>query len=218
MPHFVPLPFAFATFASRDRTRVMFPVLYPETPWFCADGERLIRAFRDAAERHLLRRGRLSALLPDATPLSFRRVAVRVAVPAAEDGWTHPAMEIDLDGFVAPLAGGGGLGFVPVLGLEAYLPKVERGVEVLEQAARQEFVRHGRVGNPRRLVEVMAAGACAIETRTLDLPFYSPAEVAGMQTRTTERLLPEVATEPAGGEPRVFGREEEVGGVLRALA
>jgi ATP-dependent Clp protease ATP-binding subunit ClpA len=201
-----------------DGDAVVAPLLHPTVLRLDADPDEFAARFRDAVEKRHCEPGDHVALLQLAAPLKPAPLPLELTWPAAKDGHSYPEMALRFDALTSPAPSGGWLGFVPVLGIEAFARDKDDLSKRLHDAVRLEFARRKRATSLHSILATQWIERLELVETPVELPSYSLAELEELRSRNFKRLLPEIATELPAGERRVFEMDEPLDQVVRALS
>jgi len=211
------LKFYSATLTHASGETVTAALLEPSVVWFGDVAHDLAGSFGAAVRKNFLEEGRYHEVLRYAQPLKLHPFRIRLDIPPAKDGHLYPAHEISFEAFRAALPGGGVLGLVPALGVEAFCEKPDDLSRQLVEFVRLEFARRKRLASVPQLLA--ARWFPKVETREADLPveFPSLAELAKLREGRLRKILPLAAEPLVPDRARVFGLEEPLDAMVRAV-
>ncbi len=212
-----PLKFYSATLRLASGGAVTAALLEPSVVWVGETAHEMAGAFAASLRGSFLDEGKYAELLRYAHPLKLRPLAVVLEIPAAKDGHLYPAHEIPFDAFSAALPGGGVLGFVPALGVEAFCEKADDLPRRLAEFVRLEFARQKRLTSVRQLLAARWFGRVEVVETGIEAHFHSLVELRQLREGRLRRVLPAAAEPLAAGPARAFGLEEPLDRMVRAL-
>ncbi len=210
------LRFYAATLSLASGDDITAALLEPSVARMGSSGSELAGEFREAVRKTFLETGAYHEVLSYAKGLEFRRLKCPLEVPASKDGHLFPAHEIAFDAFAAELPGGGTLGFIPALGIEAFVEKPDELVRRLQEFARLEFARTKRLTSVRKLLSARWFETVEMTETIVPAEFYSLAELKELRMGRQRRFLPLIAQPLAATRPRVFGLGEPLEQMTRA--
>jgi ATP-dependent Clp protease ATP-binding subunit ClpA len=210
------LRFYAATLTHVSGDDITAALLEPSVARIGSSASELAGAFGDAVRKCFLETGAYHDVLRYAQALELRRMSVPLSIPASKDGHLFPAHEMAFDAFAAALPGGGVLGFIPALGIEAFVDKADDLPKRLQEYVRLEFARTKRLTSVRKLLAAGWYPRVEVKETVVPSQFYSLAELKELRLGRQHKFLPAVAEPLTTVRPRAFGLEEPLEQMIRA--
>ncbi|RPH39522.1 MAG: hypothetical protein EHM91_12260, partial [Planctomycetota bacterium] len=210
------LRFYAATLTHLSGDDITAALLEPSVVRIGSSASELAGTFGEAVRKTFLETGAYHDVLRYAQSLALRKLSVPLTIPAAKDGHLFPAHEMTFEAFAGELPGGGALGFIPALGLEAFVDKPEDLLRRLQEYVRLEFARTKRLTSVRKLLAAGWFESVEVKETVVPAPFYSLAELKELRLGRQRKFLPLVAESLTPARPRTFGLEEPLEQMIRA--
>lgn len=175
-------------------------------------GTKFARAFQEK----MLDEGNYSPLLDELAAGDFQKAKLKIDFPAAKDGISYPAFQLDFDYFYQENEAES-WGIVPALGIEALTTGSEGLAARLEEAIRVEFTAQKRLQAVQQIVATAWFQQAEVQQEEISLTFHSPAELSALQKDKKRELLPKTAEKLHLPNPVAYGRDEELGFLERIL-
>ena len=216
MPQTVTLPFPVIKLRLATGEEVAMPLADTNAFHLGCSAEDLAAKYAARFQQKLLDKGNFSSLLDILRQGEFIADKLVAGFPAAKDGITYPAFELEFDYFIQKTVHGL-WGILPALGVEALGADEEELRERLLEVVRVEFTSKQRLQSVYHIFSAHWYGQAEIKVVEVNLKTYSPSELVDLQKEKKQELLPKVAEKLVVGRQAAYGREEELGYMERIL-
>lgn len=190
--------------------RVVFPLLYPNCTWVRISGTRLASHFARSFQKKVLEEGAYLDVLRKVPPLTLNKETLEFTFPSPKNPFLFPEFTTNIDVFITEIPEGPWLGFVPILGVEAYGPTHEELQQNLRDIILLEFARHKRLRSVHAIAPLMWWDEVTATEHDIELEFYTLSELDDLQNRRKKRMIPEVATKLLRSQQSTFGMQESL--------
>lgn len=172
--------------------------------------------YAELLQRKILNKGKYRQLLEEYREGSFFQDSISVSFPAAKDGFSYPAFQLEFDLFFNQRTEGF-WGVIPSLGIERYSKDYPKLLKRLEDAIRLDFTRKHRLQAIQNVVSAIWFEASELNQIEIDLQTPSLQELEEQAEEKEEELLPQVAKPLEMHKRVIYGRESELEQVARIL-
>ncbi len=172
--------------------------------------------YAEALQREWLNKGKLQQLPGIWLKGAFTKAKLSVSFPAALDGYSFPAFELDFDYFYWDTEKGTS-GIVPVLGVEVFSESRADIADRLLEAIKIDFSRKKKLAVVQRIVSAIWFSHVDLLSRQMDLKALSPSEVEEVEKNVSQSWLPKVAQLLQMQKPVLLGMEKELEQLLMVI-
>ncbi|MCB0553378.1 MAG: ATP-dependent Clp protease ATP-binding subunit [Phaeodactylibacter sp.] len=172
--------------------------------------------YANTLQQKVLNTGQFHTLLDEYQQGDFLRNTLLVRFPAAKDGISYPAFQLEFEYFFNQ-KGKSIWGLLPALNLEAFAEEEEALKKRLEDAVFLEFSRHKRLQSVQDIVSAIWFESIELQQQEIQLEAPNPMEMEDLAQQGQEKLLPRVAKLLEVKSPAAYGREKELNQFVRAL-
>ena len=172
--------------------------------------------YAEVLQRELLNKGKVQQLLGTWLKGDFTKAKLSVSFPAAMDGYSFPAFELDFDYFYWNTEKGTN-GIVPALGVEVFSESSTDIAERLVEAIKTEFSRKKKLAAVQHIVSAIWFHRSDSLRGQLDLKALSPSEVEEAEKTVSQSWLPKVAQLLQIQKSVLFGMEKELEQLLTGI-
>ena len=219
MANLFSLPIFTVKLAFGDKVNLVSPLLIPEAISVNQSSSSLTKSLIKRLEASYIKQGEYLEILRHTPPsFSLQSEKLSFSLEAFRKRPLYPDLTLAFDYFYTELPNQDCLGFLPVLGIEAYADSPEELIFVLQRAIELEFTRKKRFSSVRRLISTQWYQEITVKQELTDARFHSLSELENLDDEREQQWLPEIAQalKPLP-ESRCFGRESELEQMLRAL-
>jgi ATP-dependent Clp protease ATP-binding subunit ClpA len=205
-----------ATFS--EEITLVSPLLIPETVVANESGVTLAKNLIQRLEKGNIEQGDYLEILRHAPDFSLQQDMLTISLQTPRKHSLYPDLELEFHYFYTQTPNQYYLGFVPVLGVEGYAKTLNELVKVLQRTIELEFSRKKRLNNVQRLISTQWYKEISVEQHLIETRFHSLSELANLHELQTHQWLPKIAKSLTPlKQQHCFGREKELGQLLRAL-
>ena len=172
--------------------------------------------YAELLQRKILDKGQYRQILEEYRDGDFFKDQLLVEFPAAPNGLSYPAFQLEFDFFFNKREDGF-WGVVPTLSLESFASTYPKLQKRLEDAIRLDFVRNQRLQAVQEIVSAIWYPETELKQVELDLQIPSLQTLEQAEEQGTEKLLPQVAKFLEIKNRVVYGRETELDQFARIL-
>ena len=203
MPNTLSLPIWTVNLEFSENISLVSPLLIPETIAVNESNQQLAKTLIQRLETSL---DDLSQDIFKYTPqISLKKKQLKLSIKI---------LDLTFDYFYTQLANNSYLGFVPVLGVEAYAKTTTELVEALKAAIELEFSRNKRRKNIKDIITTIWYENIEFTQHFIDTNVSKPAE----NKKKQKKWLPKIANKlETSNSCRCFGRDTELEQMRRAL-
>ncbi|MEM6965901.1 MAG: AAA family ATPase [Bacteroidota bacterium] len=177
---------------------------------------KIAKDYASEIQQHVLDKGRYENVLLEIQDGNFTKASINVAFPAAKDGFSYPAYELNFD-FFYKNSEQGVWAIVPVLPVETLVETIDQLEASLRQVILQDFKRHNRWGIVQDIVQAIWYDSVELLRQDINLKFHSPAELGNLEDSRQKKWLPKVAQPLRVTQTETYGRTSELNQLVRAL-
>jgi ATP-dependent Clp protease ATP-binding subunit ClpA len=197
--------------------KLVSPLLSPEVVWAAETPDALLRKVAAGLQKKFADDGCYVELLQHTPALQLEHKLIAMPLPRAKKQPLYPELTLPFTMLYSPLAAGGFLAFVPVLGIEAHGDTIEDMERAAVAAVKLEFARRKRYHEVQQIIATQWFGKIEAQPVTVSLDFYTLYELKELSRRQHKKWLPKVATPLYQREQVVYGRDKELSELSRAL-
>ncbi len=176
----------------------------------------ILQFFEEAFQKKVIDKGEYQKILEAHQEGIYQRGKISVPFLESKDRFSYPALELSFLYFYKKTKNGL-WSVVPALGLEAFGIDEEALEKALLEAIQLEFARKKRLKSVREIIPTLWYEAQEIAKHEAKFIFYTPAELEDLRAAKKEEILPRVATEVILGKKTLFGMEDELLQLAKAL-
>ncbi len=217
MPQTLTIPFHAFKLHLPDGGPVIFPLSDANALHLKKSIGQLSEKYKDRFQKKLLDKGKYARILNELQHGKFGHKTFQVQFPAAKDGMSYPAFELEFDCFFQQ-SNEKFWGIIPALGLETMAEKEDELEERLQEVIKVDFTSKKRLSHVQHIISAIWFDAISIEKTEMELTFYSPTELVELQKEQKRQLLPKVADRLEIKNKVAYGREEELTHLERIVA
>ncbi len=217
MPQTLTIPFHSFKLHLPDGGSIIFPLADANALHLKKSAGQLSQKYRDKFQKKLLDLGKYARVLDELQHGEFIQKTFQMEFPAAKDGMSYPAFELEFDYFFQEF-NEKFWAVIPALGLETMADKEEELEERLREVVKVDFTSKKRLSHVQLIISAIWFDAISIEKTEMDLTFYSPTELVDLQKEQKRQLLPKVADKLIIKNKVAYGREEELTHLERIVA
>ena len=217
MPKIINATLSFAELKTANGIAVLIPLGLPDVTWVNATEAALADALVQAWGKTWIEQGDYLEVLRALPTNAGWQSHCSVEFKASKDGFRYPCHRHDFPLWCYQLAPDLILGFLPALGIEATGHSQEAVQAAMADNVRLEFVRKGRLGGVRHLVEATWFQAFSWQQVPITLRFYTPAELERLHEHQERPLLPQVASELQPSADLLIALQDELEQLGNAL-
>ena len=172
--------------------------------------------YAEALQRKVINRGQLRELLHAYQKGDFHKSSLEVQFEEARDKVSYPAFSLEFPYFFS-FQEKGAWGVVPTLGIEAFAADEETLEQRLEEAIRLDFTRKRRLNAVQDILAAIWFRSIELQQQEIRLQAPAPKEMESLKNQQEEKLLPKVANLLDIKRQAVYGQEEQMAQLVRAL-
>jgi len=212
------LPIFTVQLAFSDKIKLVSPLLIPEAVAVNQSSATVTKSLVKRLETSYLKQGEYLEILRYTPNLCLQAAKLNFALEAFRKRPWYPNLTLVFDYFYTQLPNQNYLGFLPVLGIEAYAETLEELGSGLKRAIELEFTRKKRFSSVRGLISTQWYQDLSVKSELTAARFQSLSELDNLDDERELQWLPELALalKPLS-RCRCFGREAELEQMLRAL-
>lgn len=218
MDNLFSLPIFTVNFAFSEKVNLVSPLLIPEAITVNESPSSLTKSLIQRLEASYIKHGEYLEILRYTPSFSLKAEKLNFSLQAFRKRPLYPDLTLIFDYFYTQLPNQNYLGFVPVLGIEAYAETSAELISVLKRAIELEFTRKKRFSSVRRLISTQWYQELTVKQEMTKAGFYSLSELGYLDNKIEQQWLPKIA-QPVKyqSQCRCFGRESELEQMRRAL-
>lgn len=178
---------------------------------------RLANQFEHAIQDKVLNKGFYSAVL-DITENEHpcKIASISIDFPASKNRFSYPKFQLTFDYFYR-IREKGVWAVIPNLGIECFSDSEETLEKTIQDNIKLEFARKKRLNAVQTIVTTIWMEVAKLEKDTLTFEFHTPSELAKLNEKQKEKILPKVAQKLAFKKQITFGRKEALVQLANAL-
>ncbi len=214
MPFKLKIPFYTLNLQLGENVVIRYPLTDKDALHIGSSHHSIIKRFRELYQSKVLDGGKLIEILDDYKSGEFLQGDTSVFFPAASDGISHPALELDFRYFYTS-GENGCWGIIPALGIEAF-GKDEYDLEMgLKEVVRLDFLKNRRLQMVQDILETIWFKSVTLNFNEIDFRIPTPGEVSLKSAEQSEKMLHQVAQEVVISRQQLFGMEKEMEQLIR---
>lgn len=217
MGHTIDVDFGTVVLQFEGGVPVAIPLFDRELMGVGLGSAQLASQFAAAFQAKVMNKGAYEHLLQYVARGELKEGVCKVHFAGHKGRLLYPPLDLAFSYLYRSVEGKGVWATVPVLGIEAFSEKAEELEHIVGQSIMLEFARKKRLSDIELVIEALWLTQPVYRVETVQLMAHTPAELAELNERTRQKLLPKVAKQLQVHEQQSFGRADELEQLVRLL-
>ncbi|MFK7933590.1 MAG: AAA family ATPase [Saprospiraceae bacterium] len=172
--------------------------------------------YAETFQREVLNKGELLKLMEELHQHDFEHAELTVHLPAAEDGYSYPALDLTFQYWIQ-IKDYGFWGVIPALNIETFVKQKAQLADRLRTAVELNFTRRKLLNAVQNLVAALRLEQQELIKQEILLRIPTLSELEDTDNSPQEKMLPKVAQRLVLQSRVTYGREKELDQLERAL-